>query len=296
MTRPQRGGGVGDARPPTVFIWGMGLIGASLGLRLKSLGYTVYGSVRSEKSRLELAKLGFTGICVSESESLKALKQADILALGLNLPDCYGVLDKVLGDTAFAEKLTVFDMCSTKAEICEFVAKKYPTARFVGVHPMAGKETNGPASAEAGLYDGATVFIIPHSDAAVTETVVSLWNNCGARTAVIDPASHDRTMAYVSHGLHMVACIIAQMSGDVFDERLGVYPAAGSFRDMTRIAASSGEMWRDITLSNKENVTAWLRKLGREAAGLADGIESGKTDIPALFAEAKEARDKIMRT
>jgi prephenate dehydrogenase len=273
----------------------MGLIGASLGLRLKEAGHRVTGSVRSEKSRLELEKMGFTGICVTEHDALAALAQADILALGLNLPDCYGVLDKVFSDPALAQKLIVFDMCSTKKEICDFVRKKYPGARFVGAHPMAGKETNGPAAAEATLYEGATVFIVPHSDAAITDQVVSLWKSCGASTAVIDPAEHDHTMAYVSHGLHLVACLMAQMSGDVFDPNLGVYPAAGSFRDMTRIAASSGEMWRDITLSNKENVTAWLRKLGNEAVQLADGIDSGKVDIPALFAESKKARERIMR-
>ncbi len=298
MTQAHGGAGVGgdtEVAKPTIFIWGMGLIGASLGLRLKQAGYEVTGAVRSEKSRLDLEKMGFTGICVTERDALAALAHADILALGLNLPDCYGVLDRVFSDPALAQKLIVFDMCSTKKEICEFVQNKYPAARFVGVHPMAGKETNGPAAAEATLFEGATVFIVPHKDAVISECIASLWKLCGAQTAVIDPAEHDRTMAYVSHGLHLVACLMARMSGDVFDAKLGVYPAAGSFRDMTRIAASSGEMWRDIALSNKENVVAWLRQLGHEAANLADSIDSGKADIPALFAEGKKARERIMR-
>ncbi|MBX3722542.1 MAG: prephenate dehydrogenase/arogenate dehydrogenase family protein [Turneriella sp.] len=284
----------GPAAKPSVFIWGMGLIGASLGLRLKEAGYQVSGSVRSEKSRAQLAAMGFADIAAGEAESLAALQKADILALGLNLPDCYGVIDRILTDSALAQRLTIFDMCSTKAEICEFMRTKHAGARFVGIHPMAGKETTGPAAAEAKLFEGATVFVIPHHDAAVTQSVTMIWQTCGARTAVIDPAEHDRTMAYVSHGLHLVACIIAEMSGDVFNPDLGVYPAAGSFRDMTRIAGSSGEMWRDITFSNKKNVAAWLRKLGREATELADGIESGSADIPALFQEAKKARDRIM--
>lgn len=278
-----------------VFIWGMGLIGASLGLRLKALGYQVSGSVRSEKSRTELLNMGFSGIVVGEAESLAALASADILALGLNLPDCYGVLDKVLTNPALAEKLIVFDMCSTKAEICNFVRSNYPKARFVGIHPMAGKEKNGPGAAEATLFEGATVFVIPHTDKAVTDRITRLWQDSGARSASISPEEHDRWMAYMSHGLHLSACLIAKMSGDIFDPAFPLYPAAGSYRDMTRIAQSSGEMWRDIVTSNKGNVAAWLRKLGREAASLADELDSGKADIPALFAEAKKNRDQIMR-
>lgn len=295
MSRSDAVGTDRQTTKPKIFIWGMGLIGASLGLRLKQAGYDIAGSVRSENSRNELLKQGFSEIYITETEALAALKDADILVLGLNLPDCYGVLDKVFTTPVLAQKLIAFDMCSTKNDICSFVRKKYPAARFVGVHPMAGKETNGPAAAEATLFEGATVFIVPHEDAALTEQVAELWRCCGARTAAIDPAEHDRTMAYVSHGLHLAACLMAKMSGDIFNPDLGVYPAAGSFRDMTRIAASSGEMWRDITLSNKENVVAWLRKLGLEAARLADGIDSGATDIPALFADSKKAREQIMR-
>lgn len=280
---------------PKVFIWGMGLIGASLGLRLKAAGYTISGSVRSEKSRAELLSMGFNAIAVGEAESLAALGSADILALGLNLPDCYGVLDKVLKDPALAQKLIVFDMCSTKAEICNFVSTKYPHARFVGIHPMAGKEKNGPGAADATLFEGATVFVVPHADAGVTENVTGLWQTCGARTAILSPEEHDRWMAYMSHGLHLSACLIARLSGDIFDPAFPLYPAAGSYRDMTRIAQSSGEMWRDIVTSNKANVAAWLRKLGREAACLADDLEAGTADIPALFAEAKKKRDQIMR-
>lgn len=282
-------------KEPKVFIWGMGLIGASLGLRLKAAGYEISGSVRSEKSRAELLKLGFADVVVGESESLAALASADILALGLNLPDCYGVLDKVLKNPALAEKLIVFDMCSTKAEICNFVRTNYPAARFVGIHPMAGKEKNGPAAAEAMLFEGATVFVIPHTDAAVTQRITSLWQACGARTAILTPEEHDRWMAYMSHGLHLSACLIARLSGDIFDPAFPLYPAAGSYRDMTRIAQSSGEMWRDIVTSNKTNVAAWLRKLGHEAANLADELENGNADIPGLFAEAKKTRDQIMR-
>jgi prephenate dehydrogenase len=103
-------------------------------------------------------------------------------------------------------------------------------------------------------------------------------------------------MAHVSHGLHLAACLIARLSGRLNLDTLQVSPAAGSYRDMTRIAESSGAMWKEITLSNQEYVTAWLRDLGSEALRLANDLEAGRADIPALFAEASAARRRVMRS
>jgi prephenate dehydrogenase len=302
MNPEQRVDGDKDVAPPAIFIWGMGLIGASLGLSLKAGGAAIAGAVRSEKSRAELLKLGFSEIYTAEKESLAALRRADILVLGLNLRDCYPVLESVLTDEKLARRLVIFDLCSTKSEICAFVEKKFPTARFIGAHPMAGKEKQGPSAAEAGLFAGSTVFITPlecHGAAEQTELadkVAALWRTAGANTAVIQPGVHDRTMAYVSHGLHLASCLVANLSAEVFDPKLSVSPVAGSYRDVTRVVQSSGEMWRDITLSNQTHVSEWLRKLAKNCNELADGVEHGDAAIVELFAEAKKNRERFMRT
>jgi prephenate dehydrogenase len=284
-----------------VFIWGMGLIGASLGLRLKQAGYQVAGAVRSERSRAVLQQLGFSDIYIGNDECLRTLAEYDILALGLNIEDCFPVIDRVMAVPALREKLIVFDMCSSKKLICEYMQQKYPGVAFIGSHPMAGKEKQGPEAAESGLFEGSTVFLVdPTGDRSPQQTdaravVAELWTATGARTATVAADEHDRIMAHVSHGLHLAACLIARLSGRLNTDTLAATPAAGSYRDMTRIAESSGAMWKEITASNREHVTAWLRDLGSEALRLADDLDAGKADIPGLFAEASAARSRVMR-
>lgn len=279
-----------------VFIWGMGLIGASLALALREQGHTIAGAVRSERSRDFLKSLGFTNITTAPEQALAWLDDADVLVLGLNIGDCYPVIDAVLEKPALAARLVLLDMCSTKAEICTYVAEKYPHARFVGTHPMAGKEKQGPEAAEPALFKGSTVFITPTAGADdSTELVESLWRQTGANTARIGAAEHDHMMAYVSHGLHVAACLIAELSGKVYDPALAVSPAAGSYRDMTRIAMSSGEMWQSIIASNRENVAAWLTEFGDRCSEVAAQVRAGNADMRTLFSRAERIRSDFMR-
>ncbi|HNL09427.1 MAG TPA: prephenate dehydrogenase/arogenate dehydrogenase family protein [Turneriella sp.] len=284
-----------------VFIWGMGLIGASLGLRLKQAGYQVSGAVRSERSRSILQQMGFSDIVTDTESCLRTLAECDMLALGLNIEDCFPAIDHVMEVPALRDRLILLDMCSSKKQICGYMQQKYPDAAFVGCHPMAGKEKQGPEAAEATLFERSTVFLAaPVAEPSVRqraarEAVAELWAATGARTAVVAPDEHDRIMAHVSHGLHLAACLIARLSGRLNTEALAASPAAGSYRDMTRIAESSGVMWNEITASNRDHVTAWLRDLAAEANRLADDLDAGKADIAALFAEASAARSRVMR-
>ncbi|MBV6493144.1 MAG: Cyclohexadienyl dehydrogenase [Turneriella sp.] len=282
-------------KKPRIFIWGMGLIGASLGLKLKTLGYFVQGCVRSEESQKVLHGMGFESVFIRQDEALSALENCDILVLGITLSDSYPVLDLVFSNPKLANRLIVFDTCSTKKDICEFVAQKYPQAQFVGVHPMAGKETNGPSSADAALYEGATIYIVPSKKSEVNSTVATLWKNCGTTPVYIEAAEHDRLMAYMSHGLHFTACILALMAKDVEHIAPSVYPGAGSFRDMTRIAQSPGALWRGIILSNKENIVSWLKQLAHETETIATDLENEALDIVQFFEKANEARNRVMR-
>lgn len=280
-----------------IFIWGMGLIGASLALALREKGHLISGAVRSAQSREALRRLGFDRVTTDEADALKMLGECDMLALGLNVNDCFRILDLVFADKVLAKKLIVFDMCSTKAEICEYAKRHHATVNFVGTHPMAGKEKQGPEAADAELFSGQTVFIttLPGAETAAGK-VSNLWRSVDALTVPIDAAVHDRTMAYVSHGLHLTACLIADLSGKVFDPEMPVSPVAGSYRDMTRIAMSSGEMWQSITDTNRENIAAWLTQLSERSAKLAQEIRDGKADVRKLFADAELVRGKFMRT
>ncbi len=280
----------------------MGLIGASLALRLQELGHTVSGSVRSERSREILQKRGLQNTCVAAEFTPARLADTDILVLGLNISDCLTAIDAAMALPELRESLLITDLCSTKQLICRQVASEYPSARFIGAHPMAGKETQGPAAAESSLFAGCTVYLSPARPADEQQaqdalTIARLWQSVGANTAMIDAGDHDRRMAYVSHGLHLAACLIARMSREAAGEIDSPSPAAGSYRDMTRIALSSGDMWQDIIASNSANVADWLRQLSRESEALAASLEAGQSDfIVSLFREAAAAREIVMRT
>lgn len=280
-----------------IFIWGMGLIGASLALALRRNGHEICGAVRSVKSREALKRMGFDRVTTDESEALQMLRDCEMLALGLNVNDCFRIMDLVLADKALAKQLILFDMCSTKVDICKYAERHSPAANFVGTHPMAGKEKQGPEAADAELFSGQAVFIttLPGAETAA-DKVRDLWLSVNAVTVPIDAAVHDRTMAYVSHGLHLTACLIADLSAGVFDAALPVSPVAGSYRDMTRIAMSSGEMWQSITDTNRENIADWLLQLSVRSAELAQEIRAGKADVKKLFADAERERKKLMRT
>ncbi len=284
-----------------IFIQGMGLIGASLALRLKELGHEVSGSVRSEPSRAILQSRGLQNTVLAESFTPDMLSGTDLLVLGLNISDCLPAIDAAMAVPGLQKSLVIMDMCSTKQQICDHVSTKHPHARFVGSHPMAGKETQGPAAADPQLFHGCTVYITPvgANTAAVNQDsamVTELWRSVGAKTGTIAAEEHDLSMAYVSHGLHLAACLIARMSGDRAGAPETPSPAAGSYRDMTRIALSSGIMWQDIVESNRENVVQWLKQLSVESQALAAMLESGNADIVKLFSDGAAARAKVMRT
>ncbi len=275
----------------------MGLIGASLALALREKGHQVSGSVRSARSRETLRRMGFDRVTTDETEALQMLAECEMLALGVNVDDCFRIMDLAMQGKPKDKPLFIFDMCSTKADICEYAARLPAAAHFVGAHPMAGKEKHGPEAADAGLFLGQTVFISGKNSApAAVEAVTELWQSVGALTVPIDAVIHDRTMAFVSHGLHLAACLIADLSGQVFDPAMPVSPVAGSYRDMTRIAMSSGEMWQSITDTNRENIADWLTQLSDRSARLAREIQAGKADIKKLFADAERERRKFMRT
>jgi len=289
-------------KPQHIFIWGMGLMGASLALRLKEAGHRVSGAVRSSKSQRMLAQMGLTDVRMGDAECIQALEHADILVLGLNLNDCYRVLSLVANHPTLGERLAILDLCSTKVEIMAHVQTHYPHLRFIGTHPMAGKEIQGPNAAERTLYENASVFITPpqhlHSDAiqGLTRLAQDIWNLAGAHTATIDAVEHDSIMASVSHGLHLNACLVALLSENGASKNIALSPAAGSYRDMTRIVQSSGKMWAEIIQSNRQNTSAWLRALAEAANELATGIDQQSVDVAALFEKAQAVRTRVMRT
>ena len=280
-----------------IFIWGMGLLGASLALRLQKSGHTIRGAVRSHRSQKILNDFGFHDVVTEYDDALPYLKTCDILILGINIADCFPLLQSLLREPTFPSNILIMDICSTKAEICNFMQNNFPQALFIGCHPMAGRETTGPASADETLFEGTTTFICPPSNPHAEmhlPTVTALFENVGSHPVVINPERHDVLMAHISHGLHLQACVIANLTENCDLSNLPASIAGGSFRDMTRVTESSGVMWQEIIDSNKENVIDWLEKMRSELGRQIELLKRNKLNVSELFERAKKNRHKII--
>jgi prephenate dehydrogenase len=171
---------------------------------------------------------------------------------------------------------TVSDVVSLKAPLARAVAEAGAQARWVGSHPMTGSAESGFDASRADLYQGARVWTVAHPSAEPRAARLhALWKALGARPAAIEAVEHDRLMAVASHLPQLVANALASVLAqhDVTPEQLG---PGGT--DMTRLAASSPEMWRDIFEHASPDLAAALRALAEASGRMADLIEGGDLD------------------
>ena len=165
--------------------------------------------------------------------------------------------------------------------------------QFVPGHPIAGRESNGPEAALADLYVGKKTVLtpLPENPAEAVERVASAWCACGAIVHRLSALQHDRIFAAVSHLPHLLAYALVDQIDRAPDSRLLFEYAASGFRDFTRIAGSSPEMWRDIALANRDALLSEIERFTSQLANLktmlavADGA-----GLHTLFANAQRAR------
>jgi len=172
-------------------------------------------------------------------------------------------------------------------------------AQFVPGHPIAGLEANGPEAAIPDLYIGKKVVLTPLAENSAEDValVAQAWQQCGAIIHQLTPENHDAVFAAVSHLPHLLAyALVDDIANKPHADLLFQYAASG-FRDFTRIAGSSPEMWRDISLSNQDAILteldAYIAQLTRLRAQLAAGDGSA---MQAMFANAQRARQNWQRS
>lgn len=169
---------------------------------------------------------------------------------------------EVLGRQGFDGLVT--DVASTKAGVVKAARKHLGTARFVGGHPMAGSERSGVSAARADLFEGAYWLLTPGSDtdSDAYREVHEFVSSLGARVVSVDPKTHDEAVAIVSHVPHVAAAALCDVAAAHAGEgRELLRLAAGGFKDTTRIAAGSADLWTGICLDNAEALAAGLREL-----------------------------------
>ncbi|MCB5191752.1 prephenate dehydrogenase/arogenate dehydrogenase family protein [Methylobacillus arboreus] len=281
-----------------LLVFGVGLIGGSLALALKAAqtGWHVTGIGRTGDSLQEALALGI--IDEAASDLAAALKDADIVMIATPVAQIAPILQRIA--PYLEDKTVITDAGSTKADIAEQAQNILGKAasRFVPGHPIAGAEKSGPAAAQANLYQNRNVVLTPgeQTDPAALNAVRELWLSTGAIVREMSASSHDTIFAAVSHLPHLLAFALVDELAARPDANQFFEFAASGFRDFTRIAGSSPEMWRDISLANR---TALLQELDHYQAalsGLREILEQGdSTGLQALFERASHARNDWAR-
>ncbi|MEW6120543.1 MAG: prephenate dehydrogenase/arogenate dehydrogenase family protein [Pseudomonadota bacterium] len=281
----------------TLALVGTGLIGGSLALALKEAGAvgTVLG-VGRDPARLTLAReLGLIDRIVEWRDA----GQADCVMLALPVGETQAVLCQLAPHLKPGAIVT--DAGSTKANVVA-AARAALGARFadfVPGHPIAGSEQSGPGAARADLYHRRRVVLTPQDETRIdaVTTVRALWEAAGAQVETLDAGQHDRIFAAVSHLPHLAAFALVDDLAQRPDRDVYFRFAASGFRDFTRIAGSSPEMWRDIALANREALLA-------ELDAYAVALQTVRTAVAAddaeallkIFSRARTAREHWIKT
>ncbi|MGS1106212.1 prephenate dehydrogenase [Achromobacter anxifer] len=273
---PQSDQGAAGPLIPVLAVVGVGLIGGSFAAALRRAGQVgrVLGVGRNAQSLARAVELGLIDEAASAEE---AAARADLILLATPVGGLADTLSRMRAHLRPGTVLT--DAGSTKVEVVAAAraALGDRIAQFVPGHPIAGAERTGPEAADADLYRKRTVILTPLAENGESslDLVRRAWQACGADVIDMDADAHDRVLASVSHLPHLLSAVYMEQVAEAADASTRLALAGSGFRDFTRIAAGSPEMWRDIFLSNRDAMLAELADvrvvLDRAERAIADG-------------------------
>lgn len=276
-----------------IAIFGVGLIGGSFALALKKSG-TVSEVVGVGRRPETLSRAAALGIIDSYTDDVgKAVSGADLVLIAAPVAQTAALLQAIAPH--LQPDTVVTDAGSTKTDVvlAARAALGQKIQQFVPGHPIAGREQNGPDAALADLYVGKKVILtaLPENPSVVVDRVTDAWQRCGALIHHLSAEAHDAVFAAVSHLPHVLAyALVADIADRPDADRLFQYAASG-FRDFTRIAGSSPEMWRDISLANRtallSELDVFMAKLNQIRALLDQGDGMA---LEKIFGHAQAAR------
>jgi prephenate dehydrogenase len=277
-----------------VTLMGVGLLGGSLGMALRKLALAerVYGYVRRPASIAECVQAG--AVDSASTNLAEAVRGADLVVLCTPLAQMPELVRAALHDLAPGTLVT--DVGSVKGELVRQLEPMLAQrgVLFVGSHPMAGSEKTGVGAAKEDLFQNAICVVTPTAQAPEEQVrrTEALWRSVGGRTLRLSPEEHDELVARSSHLPHVLA---AHLAGYVLDPHRGVAQprlCANGFRDSTRIALGSPEMWRDIVLMNKNELQRALSEFKTQLGRFEALLEAGDAErIEGIFRVAKTLRD-----
>ena len=272
---------------------GCGLMGGSFALALKKAGLVkrVVGYSKSPSTTERAKKLGV--IDVAAESALLAVSGADIVVIAVPVAATEVTFKAI---RHLVEPGVLFmDVGSTKRDVVDaarrVLRERIPS--FVPAHPIAGKEVSGINHADASLYSGRQVILTPlaQTNADLVQKATDVWSAIGAQVLKMTPENHDAAFAAVSHLPHMLAfayfsAVVNQTAGRDF-----LSLAGPGFRDFTRIAASSPEMWRDVLVANREEVLKQSLRFRQTLEAFEHVVREGNADaLEGLIRTAAEGR------
>ena len=279
-----------------VAVIGVGLIGGSfaLALRRTGAGASIVGVDRDAQALERAAALGV--IDTAAESAAEATAGAELVVVAVPVRGIGPVLHDVA--LALGPDAVVTDVGSTKGDVTRIAREELRALfpRFVPGHPIAGREVSGVEAATPELFKGARIVLTPTEETApdAIELVRACWEGAGGRVSMLAAATHDEIFAAVSHLPHLLAfALVSEITGRDNSAELFSF-AAGGFRDFTRIAASSPEMWRDIALQNRTALLAEIDRYGARLAVFRELVERGDgPGLQRLMTEARASRQAL---
>ena len=277
---------------PTLAVVGVGLIGGSFAAACRQAGIVsrVIGAGRKPETLAQAIGLGLIDEAVTLDE---AARQADLIFISAPV----GAFEAIF--TALAPRLNpralITDGGSTKQNVVAAARAglKDRIGQFVPAHPMAGSHEKGPQAADATLYTGKKVILTPLPENKATDVarIQAVWQACGAQVISTTPAQHDGTVAAVSHLPHWIAALYMQHIVASQDAALKLQTAGTGFRDFTRVAQGSTEMWSDIFMANRDAMLHELNTLRAVMDRAEQALEaSDETWLREMLESAAKAR------
>jgi prephenate dehydrogenase len=274
-----------------VAIIGLGLIGGSIGLALRKAkaaeqvaGYDLGKGVSDRARKVE-------AIDQTYSSLTDAIRGAELIILATPVGAMRSLLQSIA--TSVTPGVVVTDVASTKAQVINWAEEFLPSSvSFVGGHPMIGKELSGVEAADAAIFRNRIYCLTPtaRTSPAAINKVSAFIEILGARVRFLEPAEHDGQVAGVSHlpFIASVALMNSVANGPAWGDAAML--ASTGFRDMTRLAASNPEMYRDICLTNSEAIVHWLDEYIATLNQLRERVAAHDSKLDETFARAQQAR------
>jgi len=274
-------------------IIGVGLIGASVALALheKRLCNSVIGCGRKEENLRRAKECGI--IDDYRMDAAAAVEGADLVILATPA----GILSAIAAQlrTALKKDALVTDVGSVKGALVSELESLMPDGvHYIGSHPIAGSDKSGIDDARGNLFSGARCIVTPtpRSDRDALDKVIALWETTGGLVECMDPFQHDEIFALISHLPHIIAYAIVNAVESI-DPGCVEY-SGGGFRDTTRIAASSPELWRDISMMNRRNLIRVLDSFKKNLHRIERCLKENDWDgIEKEFIRAQQLRISI---